>query len=155
MAQAQWRDKVPFGTQLHRCSFTPFCIFRHLLGPLFTLFNTQRFFLLIWGIHTCLTHLFSKKEIITCITTFKKKKREKWTKLRFFKTMDSCPKLGAFGHALSPLYGTSQNMRIFLEESSGTNFQTRGIRLCLIQVSTNSTRIGQDKFKLVLQDLLK
>ena len=99
MAQAQWRDKVPFGTQLHRCSFTPFCIFRHLLGPLFTLFNTQRFFLLIWGIHTCLTHLFSKKEIITCITTFKKKKREKWTKLRFFKTMDSCPKLGAFDHA--------------------------------------------------------
>ena len=99
MAQAQWRDKVPFGTQLHRCSFTPFCIFRHFLGPLFTLFNTQRFFLLIWGIHTCLTHLFSKKEIITCITTFKKKKREKWTKLRFFKTMDSCPKLGAFDHA--------------------------------------------------------
>ena len=27
--------------------------------------------------------------------------------------MDSCPKLGAFGHALSPLNGTSQNIHSF------------------------------------------
>ena len=83
MAQAQWRDKVPFGTQLHRCSFTPFCIFRHFLGPLFTLFNTQRFFLLIWGIHTCLTHLFSKKEIITCIY-FQKEEKRKMDQIKIF-----------------------------------------------------------------------
>ena len=35
------------------------------------------------------------------------------------------------------------------------SFQTRGIRLHLIQVSADSNRTKQDKFKLVLQDLIK
>jgi len=49
------------------------------------------------------------KKSITCITIFKKEKARKLIKSRFFKVMHSSLKLGAFGHALSPLSGTSKN----------------------------------------------
>ena len=39
------------------------------------------------------------------------------------------------------------------KKKSSIHFQTRGIQLCLI--SANSIRANQDKFKLVLQDLIR
>ena len=51
------------------------------------------------------------------------------------------------------LFIKNQDFKISKKKKSCIHFQTRGIRLCLI--SANSIRANQDKFKLVLQDLIR
>lgn len=98
---------------------------------------SQKFILVVKLGHLAIPHSFFKKKKSTS-SSFKKKKR-KLTKSKIFKIMHSFSKLGTFGHALSPFQKKKPNQSslfqkksIFLKKSPCINFQTTGIRLCLI-----------------------
>ena len=114
---------------------------------------------------------FQKISLASLVSTKKKKKereRRKLTKSRFSKDKHLFSKLGAFSYALSPLSRTSKIHSSISKEkkkkkktlfknkrSSCTSFQTRGIRLCLIQVSTNHIRSCQISSNCLLQNFIK
>ena len=105
-----------------------------------------------------------KKKAITCIIVFRNEKARKLIKSRFLKVTHSSLKLGAFGHALSPLSGTSKNHSSLFQKKkkkkpfqkkSCISFQTKGIWLYLIQVSTNHIKDGQKSSNCLLQDFIR
>ena len=113
---------------------------------------------------------FQKISLASLVSTKRKKKKErerrKLTKSRFSKDKNLFSKLGAFSYALSPLSRTSKIHSSLSKEkkkktlfknkrSSCTSFQTRGIRLCLIQVSTNHIRSCQISSNCLLQNFIK
>ena len=89
--------------------------------------------------------IYKKKNIyiyiyisITYITIFKKEKARELITSRFFKVMYSCFKLGAFGHALSPLSGTSKNHSLIFKKKKkkrGERFFLKNKRSSCIKVS--------------------
>ena len=94
---------------------------------------------------------------------WKKKETIFSSNIKVFKNHASICKLGAFGHASFIFKKGDHHHHLFIKtkisrlkkkkKKSSIHFQTRGIQLCLI--SANSIRANQDKFKLVLQDLIR
>ena len=55
---------------------------------------------------------------------------------------------------ITHLFSKKKKKKSFSKKSC-ISFQTRGIRLCLIQVSTNHIKGGQKSLNFLLQDLIK
>ena len=110
--------RVPIGTHHHQGSLIMFCVFGHFSDPFFTLFNTQKDLFIKLG-NSNMSCPFVKK--VTCITIFKRRKK-KIDQIKISQShICSSLKLEAFGHALSPLFGTSKNHSFFSKKKINNN----------------------------------